>query len=125
VREKACEGLECLGVKFDRKLNARNAENISTGPVKVLIIRTNEELTIARDTRDIVRALKAGVKPGEKDVEAELKGLGKKEVRALVLLYSQNPKMGMHELAFELEKKIRRLLSVRALEYELKKLNLL
>lgn len=58
AREKVCSGLEFLGVKLDaEKNNIRGKEAvISTddSKVTVLVIPTNEELVIARDTRDIV-----------------------------------------------------------------------
>jgi acetate kinase len=50
IRERICAGLDFLGVKLNRKCNAKNAPLISsdTGCVKVRIIRTDEELMIAR-----------------------------------------------------------------------------
>ena len=56
VREDVCKGLEFLGVKFSSKANkAPNDGSIreiskSNSKVKVLIIPTNEELVIARET---------------------------------------------------------------------------
>lgn len=59
VRQKACEGLECLGVKFDEKRNqAINGHEgiISTDDSKITVwvIPTNEEIVIARDTMHCV-----------------------------------------------------------------------
>ncbi len=58
IRAMTCERLEFLGVKIDDKRNARNDKDsiISTDDsrVKVLVISTNEELMIARDTIAIV-----------------------------------------------------------------------
>lgn len=58
IREKVCEGLECLGLRIDESLNnVRGKEALLTrnivGPT-ILVIPTNEELMIARDTLDIV-----------------------------------------------------------------------
>lgn len=56
VRADVCEGLEFLGVKIDLKANdAKNDGSIRDisakgSKVKVLIIPTNEELVIARET---------------------------------------------------------------------------
>lgn len=55
VREGVLEGLEFLGVKFDKNENAKRTDGlheISTkdSKVKVLVIPTNEELVIARET---------------------------------------------------------------------------
>ncbi|WP_286952970.1 MULTISPECIES: acetate/propionate family kinase [Aminobacterium] len=58
AREMVCKNMEFLGIKIDsEKNNVRGNEAvISTDDsrVKVLVIPTNEELVIARDTRDIV-----------------------------------------------------------------------
>jgi acetate kinase len=50
VRARICEGLGFLGIELDEAQNATNAPVISTGDgrVKVRVIRTNEELMIAR-----------------------------------------------------------------------------
>ena len=60
-RAEICKGLEYMGVKIDAARNAERADEhmISSddSAVKVFVIATNEELMIARDTRDIVAAL--------------------------------------------------------------------
>lgn len=63
VRENVCEPLKFMGVEIDKDLNAvtRGTETIISTPssrVKVLVVPTDEELTIARDTQDIVSKLK-------------------------------------------------------------------
>ncbi|RKZ14591.1 acetate kinase, partial [bacterium] len=58
VREWACRGLEALGAVLDPFKNAtRHDEAIiskAASRVKIMIVPTNEELMIARDTRDLV-----------------------------------------------------------------------
>ena len=59
VREGVCEGLEFLGVKLDKKENAVRVDGIhevsaKDSKVKVLVIPTNEELVIARETAELV-----------------------------------------------------------------------
>ncbi|GCD10646.1 acetate kinase [Clostridium tagluense] len=58
AREACCTGLEFLGVKIDSEKNnvAGIAAEISTSDstVKVFVIPTNEELMIARDTKEVV-----------------------------------------------------------------------
>ncbi|MBW9155897.1 acetate kinase [Clostridium sp. FP2] len=58
AREACCTGLEFLGVKIDSEKNnvAGIAAEISTpdSTVKVFVIPTNEELMIARDTKEVV-----------------------------------------------------------------------
>jgi acetate kinase len=53
IRERICDGLGFLGLALDRKRNARNGPLISRagGRVKVRVIRTDEEIMIARSVR--------------------------------------------------------------------------
>lgn len=57
MRAKICEGLEFMGIKIDAEKNdIRGKEreiNTDDAKVKVLLIPTNEELMIARDTKDL------------------------------------------------------------------------
>jgi acetate kinase len=58
-REKVCEGLEYMGVKLNKELNAKihGTETVISTPdsnVKVAVIPTDEELTIAMDTEEIL-----------------------------------------------------------------------
>lgn len=61
VRERVCENFGYLGVKIDKeKNNVKGRETIISTPdskVKVLVVPTNEELMIARETEAIVKAL--------------------------------------------------------------------
>ncbi len=59
-RAAICEGLEFLSVKIDPERNNTRGQEalISTADskVKVWVIPTNEELMIAQDTADLVKA---------------------------------------------------------------------
>jgi acetate kinase len=61
AREACCQELEFLGVKIDKEKNNTFGKAIDISEegskVKVLVIPTNEELMIARDTREIVASL--------------------------------------------------------------------
>jgi acetate kinase len=56
IRERICDGLGFLDIELDQKRNAKNASLISTdgGRVAVRVIRTDEEIMIARS---VVRLL--------------------------------------------------------------------
>lgn len=54
VRSCSLEGLEHFGIEIHNESNASNEIRISTGKVHVLVIPTNEELAIARDTCKIL-----------------------------------------------------------------------
>ena len=63
VRENVCEPLAFMGVEIDKELNARTrgTETVISTPaskIQVVVVPTDEELMIARDTRDIVSKLK-------------------------------------------------------------------
>lgn len=62
VRENVCAPLAFMGVEIDKALNAvtRGTETVISTPssrVKVVVVPTDEELMIARDTRQIVSTL--------------------------------------------------------------------
>jgi acetate kinase len=64
LRKKVCENLTYLGVELDEELNAvRSGEprriSSKNSKVEVLVVPTNEELVIARDTNRIVQSLNA------------------------------------------------------------------
>jgi acetate kinase len=56
IRAGACEGLDQMGIKIDNERNQNNETIISTddSTVKVMVVPTNEELMIARDTFAVV-----------------------------------------------------------------------
>ena len=58
IRKKICDRLGYLGIKLDENANHCRGERavVSTpdSPVKVLVIPTNEEYIIARDTYDLI-----------------------------------------------------------------------
>ncbi len=57
MRSRICTGLDALGVKLDAARNASCAGDCAISaddsPVKILVVHTNEELLIARDTQQI------------------------------------------------------------------------
>ncbi len=60
IRERICDGMGFLGIELNQQRNAKNTPLISpdAGRVKVRVIRTNEELMIARS---ITRVLNLGL----------------------------------------------------------------
>ncbi len=57
IRERICEGLECLNIRIDRELNQVRGKEVQINKditsASILVIPTNEELMIARDTLEI------------------------------------------------------------------------
>jgi acetate kinase len=56
VRQRVCDGLGFLGIELDQECNAKSAPLISSdaGQVKVRVIRTDEELMIARSVSRVL-----------------------------------------------------------------------
>lgn len=58
IREMVCEGLECMNIRIDKELNnTRGQEAIvskNLAGATIMVIPTNEELMIARDTLELV-----------------------------------------------------------------------
>ena len=62
TREDVCKNMEFMGIELDEELNAsvRAKEVVISKPsskVKVVIIPTDEELTIAKDTVAILQSI--------------------------------------------------------------------
>ena len=61
LREMICEGLDWMGIKIDHEKNAGKREeceiSAADSRVRIFVIPTNEELAIARDTKELVEAL--------------------------------------------------------------------
>jgi acetate kinase len=57
VRQRICERMEFIGIQLDPSRNRANASIISRddSPITVRVMKTNEELMIARHTADLVR----------------------------------------------------------------------
>ncbi len=63
TRREVCENMEFLGIELDHQINngLRGKEQVISTPqskVKVMVVPTNEELVIAKDTMDIVLEIK-------------------------------------------------------------------
>jgi len=56
IRDRICAGLDCIGINLDRSANESHAPVISasTGAVLVRVMKTNEDLMIARHTKRVV-----------------------------------------------------------------------
>jgi len=60
IRKETCRGLTCLGIVIDGRKNKRSPDGIleiqgERSPVKILVVRTDEELEIARQTVHVLQ----------------------------------------------------------------------
>ena len=60
-RNIVLSGMDYLGISFDHEKNERNEFDIGTGPTKILVIPTNEELAIAKDAKKILEPLQVTI----------------------------------------------------------------
>jgi acetate kinase len=58
VRRRICDGLQFLGIRLDSQRNERGGSEATLSaddsPVRILAMQTNEELIVARQTRDVL-----------------------------------------------------------------------
>jgi acetate kinase len=54
VRERVCAGLGHLGIEIDPERNARGDEAIGSGRVAVFVVKTDEDLVMARHARTVL-----------------------------------------------------------------------
>jgi len=126
VRETALSNMKKLGIQIDQEKNKKNEIEISTGRVKILVIPTNEELAIARDTRQILESREREVKktPVKEVSYKEISLLSEDYKANLVLLWARNPKASIAELTKKLSNKIGRRIKTEAVKQELEILGL-
>ena len=120
VRKLVLENLDHMGIVLDEKKNQDNEQLISSGHVKVLIIPTNEELAIARDTSTLYESMKNQSESKEQDEAI----LSDEEKRKLVLLWANNPNINHYELVALFNQETGKNLAVDDISGELKTLGL-
>lgn len=128
VRSTATAGLERLGIAVDPARNEANETDIGMGPVRILVIPTNEELAIARDTRRILEALDrpaaAVDAPPAPAPPAAPAAFRPDETARLVLCWARNPGQNCARLAAELARDLGRAVEPDAVRRELERLSL-
>jgi len=123
VRRLVTEGMEGLGISVDPAKNEKNETDISAGPVKVLVVPTNEELAIARDTRRMLEQMGEAKPVTPAEPEAKTPGeFRSEETAALVLAWARNPAADFAALAAELSRGLKRTVDADAVERELRRL---
>ena len=126
IRKHVLEGLENFGISFDPEKNEANELSIGTGKVKILVIPTNEELAIARDTLDILNSLQEEIeKPiSSEELSTELSQMSGDDKAELMSLWLKSPHSSLFELVEQLEKKVGKKFSVQVIKKEIEVLGL-
>ena len=108
VRGQSLSNMEAYGVGIDPKKNKKNMTDIGSGSVKILVIPTNEELAIARDTKQVLGSFDKDKKATlpEAPISKKLTALDDHEKVELVLLWSNYPRVSVSQLTQKLNEKI-------------------
>lgn len=96
VRQKSTEGLEFMGIVLDPERNRRHDTVVSSGDVAVMVVRTNEELAIAKDTVAVL----AEARKAQRAVSAaeELKALSDSLKADIVLEWAKGQRRSAEDL---------------------------
>lgn len=112
ARGAILENLSHMGIKLDREANSKGGPLISSGRVKCLVVPTDEELAIARETIGVMQeAGPAGLEIGEEELQRELESIGLSERRDLVLLWAESPEQDHQTLAARFNHRLKRSIS--------------
>lgn len=125
VRCLATEGLEEFGIRLDAAKNESNETVVSSGRVKLLVVPTNEELTIARDTRRILETERPQEAVAEVEAAPERpEVLPPTDVARLVLLWARDPGASPNSLARKWGRAVGRPIGADVVTRELSRLSL-
>ncbi len=125
-RRIICDNLDFMGISIDADKNDTNEFDIGTGNTKVLVVPTNEELAIARDTRDILESVqKEMAEPlSNTDLEQQLAEFTSDDKAELIAIWLQNPHISVHELSDKLKNVTGKTFEPRVLKKEIERLGL-
>ena len=125
VRRLVSAGLEEFGIVLDAAKNEANERVISSGRVKIMVVPTNEELAIARDTLRILSSLepRPAVVPAGPE-SSRPAAPAPDDVAELVLLWAKNRKTDADSLARKWAQKIGREVGPADVTRELERLSL-
>jgi acetate kinase len=125
VRRLVTDGLEEFGIALDAAKNDANERIVSSGRVKIMVVPTNEELAIARDTAGILSSL--APRPAAVEGPQEPRrpaAFGPDDTAKLVLLWARNRKADAAALALKWGREIGRPVGAAEVLRELERLSL-
>jgi len=125
VRRLSTAGLEEFGIVLDAAKNEANERVVSSSRVKVMVVPTNEELAIARDTQRILSTLES--RPAAVPVAPEPArppAFKPDEIAELVVLWAKNRQADASVLARKWAQKLGRAVSAAETARELERLSL-
>ena len=92
IRGMVCDGLDNLGIVIDSEKNSKNETTISKGKTNVMVVPTNEELAIARETFSVLNAKMQKKIADEKanQIREQLSSLTDAEKAAIAIFCDKN-----------------------------------
>ena len=125
VRRLVTADLGEFGIALDAAKNEANERIVSSGRVKIMVVPTNEELAIARDTAHILSALAPRPASAEAPPEPPRPAaFGPDDTARLVLLWARNRKANAASLALRWGREIGRPVGADEVLRELERLSL-
>jgi acetate kinase len=126
VRRLVSEGLVEFGIVLDPAKNEANETVISSGRVKLMVVPTNEELAIARDTDRILSSLALRPAAAEAAPAAAPRpaAFGPDDTAKLVLLWARHREAGPAALALKWGRELGRAVAADEVARELERLSL-
>ena len=125
VRRLVTADLGEFGIALDAAKNEANERIVSSGRVKIMVVPTNEELAIARDTAHILSALAPRSAAAEAPPEPPRQAaFGPDDTAKLVLLWARNRKASAASLALKWGREIGRPVGADEVLRELERLSL-
>ncbi|MBN1542195.1 acetate kinase [candidate division KSB1 bacterium] len=105
IRSRVCKNLGYLGISIDEAKDNENAFDIGTGRVKVLVVPTNEELAIARDTQLILDELEKEMAESlsEEELAKALSRISSDDKAEILSIWMKNPHISIFDLAEQIE----------------------
>ncbi len=124
VRQLSTAGLEEFGIVLDAGKNQNNDPVFSSGRVKLMVVPTNEELAIARDTQRILSLIEPRRAAAEAVPEVRPAVFAPDDVASLLLIWAKNRKAGAAVLARKWRQETGRTISETDVTRELERLGL-
>jgi len=100
MRRQVLEGMDFLGIEIDLEKNAKHETIISKGPTTVMVIKTNEELAIAHETKKVLQQKWSDTKKERerRELLAKLANISGPDRTKIILLWSQDQNVSREQL---------------------------
>jgi len=100
MRRQVLEGMDFLGIENDLEKNAKHETIISKGPTTVMVIKTNEELAIAHETKKVLQQKWSDTKKERerRELLAKLANISGPDRTKIILLWSQDQNVSREQL---------------------------